>query len=322
MTAPTLIVGPNLAFDRLATIDGLRPGEVLRFADVQVQAGGKGVNAARAALALGRPSTLVAFRPGRTGRVLAEMIAEEGIALRAVACGGEQRVATTVREASGRTTVLNEPGPPVSAAEWAALEEAVSTALDGAGAVLCSGSLPPGAPADGYARVAVRAASAELPVVVDASGELLAAALPAGPDVVVPALGEAALALGEAGAAQPVDVAGDARPRACALARALRERGARAAVVTAGALGAAFADGVVAGWASPPGVEARGPIGAGDCFAIAMAHGVAEGRPLADCVRWATAVAAASVETPRPGAVRLERARALAPRVAIEVVEG
>jgi len=51
-----LIAGPNLTFDRMLSIDEIRPGEVLRATEVVVAPGGKGVNVARAARALGVPA--------------------------------------------------------------------------------------------------------------------------------------------------------------------------------------------------------------------------------------------------------------------------
>ena len=80
-----LVAGPNLTIDRTATLDELRPGAVLRFERVVVTPGGKGLNVARAARALGVDALLVGFVPGETGRAGAGMIAREGIALRAVA---------------------------------------------------------------------------------------------------------------------------------------------------------------------------------------------------------------------------------------------
>ena len=61
-----LIAGPNLTIDRTLAIEELRPGEVLRFHDVVVTPGGKGVNVARVARALHAPALLVGFTPGRT----------------------------------------------------------------------------------------------------------------------------------------------------------------------------------------------------------------------------------------------------------------
>lgn len=107
-----LIAGPNLTIDRTLRIGELRPGEVLRFEDVAVTPGGKGVNVARVAQALGAPAVLVGFTPGHTGEACARMLADEGLALRAVRATGELRSTAVVLEHGGRVTVFNEPGPP------------------------------------------------------------------------------------------------------------------------------------------------------------------------------------------------------------------
>ena len=59
-----LIAGPNLTIDRTLGIEELRPGGVLRFDGVAVTPGGKGVNVARVARALGVSALLVGFTPG------------------------------------------------------------------------------------------------------------------------------------------------------------------------------------------------------------------------------------------------------------------
>ena len=76
-----LIAGTNLTIDRTLTIDELRPGEVLRFDDVAVTPGGKGVNVARVAQALRAPALLVGFAPGHTGQAAARLLADEGLDL-------------------------------------------------------------------------------------------------------------------------------------------------------------------------------------------------------------------------------------------------
>ena len=70
-----LIASPNLGFDHTARIDELRPGRVLRFASVEVTAGGKGANVARAARDLSAPARLVGFAAGRTGAAALELLA-------------------------------------------------------------------------------------------------------------------------------------------------------------------------------------------------------------------------------------------------------
>src|SRR5215210_7586778 len=229
-----LVAGPNLTIDRTLGIGELRPGEVLRFDRVVVTPGGKGLNVARAALALGHPAILVSLLPGRTGEAAAALIADEGVALHAVPCAGELRSTAVIQERDGRTTVLNEPGPPVGEDEWSAYERAIAERLEGHRVLVCSGSVPPASPPEAYGRLTALARAGGVTVLVDAAGETLLRALDAAPDLVTPNLSEAETALGLASGGQSVRSASDdARPRALAAAEALVRQGARSAVVTA-----------------------------------------------------------------------------------------
>jgi 1-phosphofructokinase family hexose kinase len=309
-----LVAGPNLTIDRTLAIAELRPGEVLRFDRVVVTPGGKGLNVARAALALGHPAVLVSLLPGRTGQAAAGLIADEGVELRAVPCPGELRSTAVIQERDGRTTVLNEPGPPVGEQEWAAYERAIGERLGAHGVLVCSGSVPPGTPPDAYGRIAALARAAGVTSVVDAAGETLLRALDAAPDLVTPNLAEAETALGLASGGESVLSAADARPRALAAAEALVRQGARSAVVTADAEGAAvLAAGEAAEWIAAPRVaEVRNPIGAGDVLASALAAALERGEPLAAAARTGVAAASASVEHPTGGVLDPARAQELA----------
>jgi 1-phosphofructokinase family hexose kinase len=307
-----LIAGPNLTIDRTATLEVLRPGAVLRFERVVVTPGGKGLNVARAARALGAPALLVSFVAGETGRVGAQMISREGEALRGIRCGGEMRSTAIVMERGGRTTVLNEPGPEITGAEWAAFEAAIAEELEEHGVLVCSGSVPPGAPPDAYARLVRLAAAAGRAALVDAAGETLARALEARPDVVTPNVSEAEEVLSGAPGTAEVASSADARPRALAAAAGLVARGARSALVTADAAGAALAAGRETTWLPAPRVEqVRNPIGAGDVLASGLAAALERGEPLPEAVRHGIAAAAASVESPTAGGLDPARAREL-----------
>ncbi len=296
-----LIAGPNLTIDRTSAIPELRPGDVLRTGTVEVTPGGKGLNTARAARTLGIPVVLVAFLPGHTGQAAAALIAEEGVKLAGVAVGGEIRSTAVILEPGGRATVINEPGPPLAAGDWAALEAVVDAALPEHGVLVCSGSLPPNSPDDGYGLLVRRAREAGCLTVVDAGGAVLGAALAAHPDLVTPNLAEAEGLL-HGRADESVEASPDARPRAEAAATALVQAGAGAAVVTAAAAGAAVAAGAETAWIAAPQVAAvRNPIGAGDVLTAALAGALDDGDDIVTAARRSVAAAAASVEAPRAG---------------------
>jgi 1-phosphofructokinase len=180
-----LIAGPNLTIDRTIRLDQLRPGEVLRAREAHASPGGKGVNVTCAAVALGQPAELVAFLPrGRSGEAVGAWLADAGVTLHPVPISGEVRSAAIMLEADGRTTVLNEPGPPAGEEAWRAYAAEVESRLARHGVLACSGSTPPSSPADAYARLVRIAAGRGAVAIVDAAGTTLTEALAAGPDVV------------------------------------------------------------------------------------------------------------------------------------------
>jgi 1-phosphofructokinase family hexose kinase len=307
-----LIAGPNLAIDRTIVLDELRPGEVLRARQAHASAGGKGVNVVRAAAALGQPAELVAFLPqGRSGEAVGGWLADAGVAFHGVPVPGEVRSAAIMLEDGGRTTVLNEPGPAVSAAAWRDYGDAVRLRLAGHGVLVCSGSTPPASPDDAYARLVRIAADRGAVTIVDATAGALAQALAAGPDVVTPNLAEAEELL-TGGGRHAVDAADGAIPqRAAAAARALVGRGACAAIVTAGAAGLALASERGERWLDALDVTTLNPIGAGDALVAGLGSALERGEPLEEAVVAGMATAIASVEQQLPGQLDVARATEL-----------
>jgi 1-phosphofructokinase family hexose kinase len=309
---PVLIAGPNLTIDRTLAIEELRPGEVLRFDDVAVTPGGKGVNVARVARALRAPALLVGFTPGRTGAAAAELLADEGLRVEPVPTGGELRSTAVILERGGRVTVMNEPGPAIRPEEWERYQAAVAARLEGNGVLVCSGSVPPGTPPDAYGRLAELAADAGVAAIVDTSGAVLGASLDSRPAVACPNLAEAeGLLHGRTDETVDHGDPGEVRARATDAAVELVRRGARAAVVTAGAAGAAVAEGSTVGWHQAHAVALRNPIGAGDALVGGLAAALERGEPFARAVRAGLATAAASVETATAGEIEATRAAEL-----------
>jgi 1-phosphofructokinase family hexose kinase len=295
-----LVLGANLALDRTLRIARLVPGHVQRPESAVATAGGKSVNVLRAVAAHGVGATLVANLPGRAGGLLAELLHDEGHDVVPVRTAGEARTAVIILEADGRVTVLNEPGPELSPSDAAALLAALATALAagldapaaGPRVLVASGSLPPGAADDTYARVVELGHRNHRLVVVDAARDALAGALAARPDVVSPNLAEAESVLW----GHPDESALDA-------ATALRERGARAALVSAGRHGLAGADAAGAFWLPAARVGEVNPVGAGDALVGGLAVGLEAGLPLREAAAVGVATAAASVAHPLAGGV-------------------
>lgn len=305
-----MIACPNLTIDRTGALPVLRAGAVLRTGKVRVAAGGKGVNVARAAKLLDSTTRLAGFVAGHTGEAIAGMLAEEEIDLHATSVSGQTRSTLVLRDDEGAVTVINEPGPSISAEGWARYERSVYDLLEEADWLVCSGSCPPGAPDDAYGSLSRAAAERGVSSLVDAGGPLLTKALEAGAAVVSPNLLEAEGLL-EGASDEAVEPGDDARPRAMRAAERLVDGGAKLALVSAGRHGVAAADARSATWVSAPSVEVVNPIGAGDVFAGAFVVAWQPGDELLPALVSATATAAASVEDARAGCFDPARAAEL-----------
>ena len=315
---------PNPSLDRTVTLPGpLVRGGVNRLSGVVVEPGGKGVNVARVLVSAGQRATAVLPASAHDPLLLAlDAAASAGLSARAVTVAAPVRVNTAVTEPDGTTTKLNEPGAALSPQEVDAVEtallEAVTAAGEGAGArhwAVLSGSLPPGVPADWYARLVrlLRESAPGLRIAVDTSDEplaALAAGLPeSAPDLVKPngeELGQLvglpadrAMAL-EEGAAH-----GDLTPVAEA-ARILIDLGLGAVMATLGPAGAVLVTGGGAWHATAPKLPVASTVGAGDSsvagYVLADVRGGDEPERLRTAMAYGSAAASLPGTTlPTPG---------------------
>ena len=312
-----LIISPNIGFDHTVRLAELRAGQVIRTGPATTLAGGKGANVARAALRLGAEVTVIGFLASGGRERLRELFADECLPLDGVEVPGMVRTCTVLIEdgtnqIGGRVTLLNEPGPMVDQADWARLGSLVGRTVTPGDRLVCSGSLPPGSPDDAYAVLVALAHRAGAEVAVDVGGPALALAVQAGADLVSPNLAEAEGLL-NGSASEEIDERGDDIPdRAVRAAAALRQAGARQAVVTAGACGIALADQTGLHWLPTIAVRVRNPIGAGDSFLAGTMVGRERGLDWRAAVLRGAATASASVEQAGAGVVDPRRVDELA----------
>ena len=143
-----ICVTPNVAVDRTYLLPSLRPGQVHRATRTIVVAGGKGLNVARAVKTLGEATLVMGLVGGRSGELVAELAAQEGLPARWTWAAGETRnCAILVSEEGTPATVINDRGAQVSTTEWLQFVHDVAEVAQEASAVCICGSLPPGAPA-------------------------------------------------------------------------------------------------------------------------------------------------------------------------------
>ena len=306
-----LIATPNLCLDITIRLPKLVPGTVSRAHRTDTTAGGKGVNVARCARALGAEPILAGFLPLSDGERFEALLAGEGTQLLGIPVPGQLRLASIIIGDDGVATVINGRGPEIDAEHWQLFTDRLGATLPGQDVLICSGSLPPGLPDTAYATLTALGHAGGLPVLVDAAPTALRSTLAEQPDLVSPNLSEAeGLLFGRFD--EQVDEQGDGIPeRAVHAAARLHQAGAVRAVVTAGGCGAALATEHGTWWLPAPPVRVLNPIGAGDCFAAGAALAIVRGATDLDVVRHGMATASASCESPMAGTLRPGRAAEL-----------
>ncbi len=278
----TLTANPSV--DRTIEVDVLRPGTVIRAGASRVDAGGKGVNVARALAAHGCKATAVLPSGGAEGAQLEALLANAGPDLLTVRIAGSIRANVTVVEADGTTTKLNEPGPGLSQAELDALAVTLTDAAARADWVVLSGSLSPGAPVGWYAGLIRQLRGTGPRVAIDSSGPPLAMAIAARPDLIKPNREELAELAG-----RPVDTIADV----VGAALTLTASGVHTVLTSLGPAGAVLVRRDAAWHATAAALEPRSTVGAGDALLAGYLATGADGvGALAEAVAWGSAAAA------------------------------
>lgn len=301
-------VTPNPALDLTYAIGGdLVGGSVNRVVAVSERAGGKGVNVARILASQGIPVMALGPAGGATGETLRFLLDAAGVPhdLTPIAANTRRTVAVVDNACA---TGLWEPGPTITSAEWGSLIVTTASHLHHASVIVLAGSLPVGAPADGYADLVSLANAASVPVILDADGDALRRGLGAHPSAIKPNIDELATLT-----RLPVtDKAGAIRAARCA-----RELGACDVVASLGPDGLVALTGEGTWSARPPMVSSGNATGAGDAAVAAMALGWLERdswpHRLARMIAWSAAAAA----TPTAGEIDARVAVELASRVVV-----
>jgi 1-phosphofructokinase len=285
----------NPAVDRTIEIDSaIRRGGVYRALRVGDEAGGKGVNVARAVAHAGYPA--VAVLPADDDDLLVRGLVEAGVHPVNVPIGHPSRVNITVTEPDGTTTKFNDPGKPFPAGVVARVTEALVERSVEALWVVLSGSLPPGVTPSWYAQLTAILHQHGRRIAVDTSGPPLDATVRSAltlPDLLKPNSEELASLTG----ADPAQVEDDPA-LAAALAARLVERGAGSVLATLGGRGAVLVTAAGCWLATPAPIVLKSTVGAGDASLAGYLIAASEGMSQPDRLRHAVAYGSAAASLP------------------------
>ncbi len=283
-----IAVTPNPALDVTYELSRVRWHEASnRVESVARRAGGKGINVARVLHQLGEEPAVLGMLGGLPGEAVRAEMAASGLRDETLAIAGETRLTVFVVEASGAVTGLSEPGPEITQTEWEALETHCRELLPAATVMTLSGSLPPGAPQEGFRRLIELGHDHGVAAVLDTRDAGLVAGVEGAPALVK--VNEEELE-GYAPGTALLDAA----------AR-MRERGAGAVVVSRGADGLVALGDEGAYEARPPERLTGNPTGAGDAATAALAAGLSRGASFRELLTDAVALSAAAVLHPLAG---------------------
>ena len=276
-----------------------------------VLAGGKGVNAARAAVALGGRAVTTGIAGGHAGRWIVESLAAEGLEPHWSFAKAESRTTYVVVDETGASVLVYERSTPATPDEYDAflrlLEERL---LPACARAVVAGSIPSGLPEGSHGAIVVAAHRAGVPLLVDASDSGLLAALAARPDIVK--IGrievvESGLASADASAAEA--------------AVALVDHGAQLAVVTDGADEVAAATDRTIWRLDVPRIEAINPVGSGDSFNAALSLALMNGADVTAALVKGVAAGSANALTKSAGSLDPTVASALEDGVTVSTEE-
>jgi 6-phosphofructokinase 2 len=289
MRAATLTINP--ALDTSTSVDHVVVDRKLRCSIPAHDPGGGGINVARVLGTLGTEAVAVYPAGGPMGEMLTGLLAAEGLNQLPVEIAGWTRENFTVREiVTNQQYQFTMPGPALSREEQDRCLEALTGPDDPPDYVVISGSLPPGVPADFYARVVRRGHQEGFKVVVDTSGDPLRLAAQEGAHVLKPNLPELESLVG-----RELHTESDQE----AAAREVLAHGPIEAVVASlGAGGALLATRENTVRFRAPTVRVQSRVGAGDSMVGGIVHGLIAGYSMVDATRLGVAAGSATVMLP------------------------
>ena len=302
----------NPCLDKTASIDRFDADVPNRVRVERLDVGGKGVNVARAANALGGEVKLIGF--DYRGQPVASTMAREKVSCALIPLAGDLRVNMKLREEeTGRTIEISERGLETSREDIRRIIARLLDSVQPGDWVALAGSLPPGALPETYAKILRALRDKGCRTAVDCDGPALTAAMEEQPALIKPNAQEFAHLTG---------VNANDTGAAVASCRELLKKGVEWVCLSRGRLGALLVHGNEA-WSCPAaGVSVKGTAGAGDAMLAALLLAIERQLPPADALRYASAAAGASVMRPGTLLCRKEDVERLFSNLNPEKLEG
>ena len=303
----------NPALDKSVYVDRLHPNDTNRIMRVEVDVGGKGINASRVLKELGSETIALGFIGGKIGSFLEHTLKGEGIPTDFVHVKADTRTNISIQELTGSPpTMLNEPGPTVTEDEFDKLFDKIRKVAKEASFVIFGGSLPPGVPKDIYQLLVKVVQDSESKAILDSDGEPMRLGMKSMPYMIKPNREEVE---------RLVNLRVNNVGEAVRAANILAGTGVKLVVISMGADGAVAASADEVWHAVPPKVTAVSTIGSGDSMVAGIAHILSKGGSLGEALKWGTAAGAATAMTDGTEICKLRQVQDLLQKVRLEKLD-
>ncbi len=302
----------NPAIDKSVTVHRFEVGKTNRGEVRRTDAGGKGINVAKAVKQFGAEVCALGFVAGSNGHFIAEALSACGVLADFIGVPGETRVNLKIHDpVYGTETELNEPGFQVSPEHLEAIKKKLKEYAPRCEVMVFSGSLPPGAPPGIFAELISIARALGAKCMLDTAGLALRLGLEAKPLLIKPNRAEVEELLQER-----LSTRSQLVEAACRLLK----MGTEKVVISLGPDGAVAATKQDLLSARPPSVTPQSSVGAGDAMLAALAYGEMKHLSFRESFCLAMAASAAAVTMEGSKVADLALVQSLLPQVQIEDV--
>jgi 6-phosphofructokinase 2 len=293
----------NPCIDKSSAVDKLLPDKKLRCESFKNEAGGGGINVARAAKKLGGEPLAVYLAGGYTGIVLQNLLKAELIRTTTIDTGIDTREnIMIVDKATNLQYRFITPGSPVEECHW----QRILTCLENQQAIdylVVSGSMQPGFPQDIFERIARIAKQKHAKIIIDIPAETLNAYPVKNAFILKPNLNELSMLAG------CEELQGD--EITIAARSVIKKNICEALVVSMGAAGALLVTADITEQFMAPPVKRKSTVGAGDSMLAGIVMYLSAGKSIREAVRYGVACGTAATLNEGTQLCRLVDATAL-----------
>ena len=175
-----LTVTLNAAIDKRYVVEDFQVGEVNRVRECSYTPGGKGLNVSKPASIAGAKVVATGFVGGHAGNYIEDELKPFGIESAFYHMKEESRSCINIWDSVNKVqTEFLEPGFTVTEADFEGFVEKFKKLVAEADVVAMSGSVPKGLDGSAYQRLVAIVKEAGKKVILDTSGKLLTAGIPA-----------------------------------------------------------------------------------------------------------------------------------------------